>query len=85
MNVLILQIGDNVTALDVSEEKSGEVALFIERVADTAHEPVKFASVEATPLSDWGPGDVADGLDLPTAGSAEEVPVSELAIQQPDA
>lgn len=82
MSILILQIGNNVTALDISEEKSGEVALFIERVADTAHEPVKFASVvEATPLSDWGPGDIADALEH----GAEEVPVSELAIQQPDA
>lgn len=81
IDVIVLQHENTVTVLDVTNEEPGAIANFVERVADSANEPIRFAGLEATTLDEWGPGDIGDALTV----GAEEVPVATLTIQQPDA
>lgn len=77
--VLIIQIDGQMTALETGTHAGQVIANFVERVADHAHEDVEWALVEATPLDDWGPGDIAE-----IQHGAEEVPSASFQTQHPD-
>lgn len=71
MDVLLLSIEDDVAVVSVDVMLPRDSERFAEQVAQLAGMPVRWCVVEAIPLADAGPGDVADQLaepgDLPTA------------------
>jgi hypothetical protein len=80
MDVVIVKIGNEVAVLDIGQRRDGDVAIYIEKVAELAHEPVEWALVEVADNSDFGAGDIADQL----TGERDELPTASLKTQNPE-